>query len=282
MADCTGLRFKKTLESRGITDADVDENSNKKQEANHNRQYYSNLLMHSEWLVDVPTNFATEWFMVPSPLGRRSLIVASERYTYCFTKNGYRKMGFQSLLPNGGGSTRRSQDETILDCIFCEKTKTFYMLDCIQWAGQQIGENEFTFRHFWLQSRVEELDLDKVSAKNQYRFVLLPKYSCDIASIEAALNTPTDYEIDGLLFYCNEAFYVPGLTPLVGWLKPFMVREILNVQHLPEKFRPPMAGPNKDHESTTAEFIEDFNAKIAAEVAKKKVSPKNSQEKMKE
>uniref|UniRef100_A0A915IRY6 Snurportin-1 n=1 Tax=Romanomermis culicivorax TaxID=13658 RepID=A0A915IRY6_ROMCU len=211
--------------------------------------------MLSEWLVDVPVNFATQWFMVLSPLGRRSLIVASNCYTRCFAKNGYCRMGFQSLLPGGGSKARYSQNETILDCIFCEKTKTFYMLDCIQWAAHQIGENEFEFRHFWLQSRIEELDLDRITDKNQ---------------------------IDGLLFYCNEAFYVPGLTPLIGWLKPFMVREILNVQNLPDKFWPPTAGPNKDHESTTAEFIEDFNAKIAAEVVKKKDSPMNGQEKMKE
>ena len=41
--------------------------------------------------------------------------------------------------------------------------------------------------------------------------------------------------MDGLLFYHNQCHYTPGRTPLVGWLKPFMLPEILGVQ-LPSSY----------------------------------------------
>lgn len=38
-----------------------------------------------------------------------------------------------------------------------------------------------------------------------------------------------DYDLDGILFYHKEAHYEPGCSPLVGWLKAFMVPEILGI-----------------------------------------------------
>jgi len=34
-------------------------------------------LMLSEWMLEIPENFAEEWVMVPCPVGKRSLVVAS-------------------------------------------------------------------------------------------------------------------------------------------------------------------------------------------------------------
>ena len=39
--------------------------------------------------------------------------------------------------------------------------------------------------------------------------------------------------LDGLLFYHKLGFYTPNVTPLVGWLKPFMIPEILGMK-IPE------------------------------------------------
>ena len=41
--------------------------------------------------------------------------------------------------------------------------------------------------------------------------------------------------LDGLLFYHKLGFYTPNVTPLVVWLKPFMLPEVLNVR-VPESF----------------------------------------------
>ena len=39
----------------------------------------------------------------------------------------------------------------------------------------------------------------------------------------------TTIELDGLMFYHKKTAYTSGETPLVGWLKPFMVPEVLGV-----------------------------------------------------
>lgn len=39
---------------------------------------YRNQIMLSEWLVDIPEKFETEWLMVPCPHGKRCLVVASQ------------------------------------------------------------------------------------------------------------------------------------------------------------------------------------------------------------
>jgi len=36
--------------------------------------------------------------------------------------------------------------------------------------------------------------------------------------------------VDGLLFYHRQTHYTPGTTPLVGWLRPYMVTDILGIE----------------------------------------------------
>lgn len=37
-------------------------------------------------------------------------------------------------------------------------------------------------------------------------------------------------QVDGLLFYHKQTHYTPGSTPLVGWLRPYMVTDILGIE----------------------------------------------------
>lgn len=37
-------------------------------------------------------------------------------------------------------------------------------------------------------------------------------------------------QVDGLLFYHRQTHYTPGSTPLVGWLRPYMVSDILAME----------------------------------------------------
>lgn len=37
-------------------------------------------------------------------------------------------------------------------------------------------------------------------------------------------------QVDGLLFYHGQTHYTPGSTPLVGWLRPYMVSDILGIE----------------------------------------------------
>jgi snurportin-1 len=63
----------------------------------------------------------------------------------------------------------------------------------------------------------------------------LPNYSCDPKSLDRIFNSDSNFEfdpipLDGILFYHKRVHYLPGVTPLVGWLKGYMLPEMLNVQ----------------------------------------------------
>lgn len=57
----------------------------------------------------------------------------------------------------------------------------------------------------------------------------MPSISCD-TDISVALESVSHlYPLDGLLFYHRDGQYTKGRTPLVTWLKPFMLTELLGI-----------------------------------------------------
>ncbi|RXN05290.1 snurportin-1-like isoform X2 [Labeo rohita] len=87
------------------------------------------------------------------------------------------------------------------------------------------------FRFYWLQSKVEEVEgLSEISKINPFRFVSLNSINCSTESIQTALAHEYTFTVDGLLFYHKETHYTPGSTPLVGWLRPYMVADILGIE----------------------------------------------------
>lgn len=194
-------------------------------------KFYANQLMLSEWLIDVPPELTQDWLLVVCPVGKRSLVVASKGSTTAYTKSGYCVNRFPSLLP--GGSKQNSslgKDYTILDCIFCEVTRTYYILDVMCWRGHPVYDCQTDFRFFWIQSKVQEEEgLDVITRLNPFKFVRLQSFACSPESICEVLSTEFTFKVDGLLFYHKMTHYTPGSTPLVGWLKPYMVSDILGM-----------------------------------------------------
>ncbi|CAG5957645.1 unnamed protein product [Menidia menidia] len=214
-------------------------------------RHYANQLMLSEWLVDVPSELDTDWLMVVCPVGKRSLIVASKGSTAAYTKSGYCVNRFPSLLPGGNRhNSAMGKDYTILDCIYSEVNRTFYILDVMCWRGHPVYDCPTEFRFFWLQSKVQETDgLSEIAKRNpvgiriarplfyprmhHFQFVSLQSSDCTAESIRNALAAEYSFSVDGLLFYHRQTHYTPGTTPLVGWLRPYMVTDILGVE-IPE------------------------------------------------
>ncbi|XP_021569386.1 snurportin-1 isoform X2 [Carlito syrichta] len=166
---------------------------------------YANQLMLSEWLIDVPSDLGQEWIVVVCPVGKRALIVASRGLTSAYTKSGYCVNTFPSLLP--GGNKRHStaaKDYTILDCIYSEVNQTYYVLDVLCWRGHPFYDCQF-------------------------KFVGLQNFPCTPESLCKVLSMDFPFEVDGLLFYHKQTHYSPGSTPLVGWLRPYMVSDVLGV-----------------------------------------------------
>ncbi|XP_057224715.1 snurportin-1 isoform X2 [Malurus melanocephalus] len=165
---------------------------------------YANQLMLSEWLVDVPSDLEQEWVVVVCPVGKRALVVASRGTTAAYTKSGFCVNRFPSLLPGGNRHNSISDKVySILDCIYNEAKQTYYILDVMCWRGHPVYDCQTDFRFFWLSSKIQEEEgLGEKSRINP---------------------------VDGLLFYHKQTHYTPGSTPLVGWLRPYMVPEILGL-----------------------------------------------------
>ncbi|XP_041465165.1 snurportin-1-like [Lytechinus variegatus] len=207
--------------------------SNKGKRKGKKERYYSNQLMLSEWLDDVPSDLAENWLMVPCPKGRRTFIITSKGRTCHYTKSGHCMNMFQSSLPGGSsGQSKSRSNYTILDCIYSEIHRTYWVLDCMCWHGHPVYDSETEFRFYWLHSKLaEEPHLATGFKKHPMKFFGLPSFKCDRQTLQDAMAQPMPFkdELDGLLFYHKALHYTPGVTPLVGWLKPWMLPEILGV-----------------------------------------------------
>lgn len=195
---------------------------------------YKNQLMLSEWLVEVPEDLASHWILILCPEGRRNFVVASNGLTKVYSKSGKMVKKFPSNLPGGSRNQNTRNKYSILDCIYSEKEKMFYILDMMCWSGFQYYDCDTEFRLSWVQQKfTENSDLLMDSSRtNPYRFMPLPIYQCTPESISSALNSKLPFEdkLDGLLIYHKNVHYMPGKTPLVGWLKGYMVPELINIQ----------------------------------------------------
>lgn len=205
----------------------------------HNNHHFANKIQLSDWFVEKP-NDIENWLLVPCPKGKRCLIVARDGYTTAYSKNGYCFKKFRSSLP---GDETLSTSITILDAIFDMHSKTFYVLDVLSYGYQEMLNCEASFRFFWHTSKTHELELDQIRNSNTYSIVSLEFFdlACEpdelmdcLAKTNIFMKPSTD--LDGILFYHKEASYTHGVTPLVGWLYPFMLEEVMSMRFQCERY----------------------------------------------
>ncbi|XP_019388885.1 PREDICTED: snurportin-1 isoform X1 [Crocodylus porosus] len=224
--DWTGLESEEEEEGEDVDDEDMDVDAGKKLP-----KHYANQLMLSEWLIDVPSDLGQEWILVVCPIGKRSLVVASRGSTAAYTKSGYCVNRFPSFLPGGNRhNSAGGKEYTILDCIYSEVKQTYYILDVMCWRGHPVYDCQTDFRFFWIHSKIQEEEgLGEKSRINPFKFVGLQSFPCTSESLCEVLAMDFPFEVDGLLFYHKQTHYTPGSTPLVGWLRPYMVSDILGL-----------------------------------------------------
>ncbi|KAH8305730.1 hypothetical protein KR059_008591 [Drosophila kikkawai] len=217
----------------------------------------------SEWLRQKPEDLDA-WQLVPCPAGARCLVVAKGGRTRAYYKSGWQFDDFRSSLP-GDRLLQRSQ--TVLDCIYVKETDSFYVLDAITFGQQDLQECEATFRFYWLKARFEENDYASLSEHNEKSFFLLDHHNFeDTSAVEETLQKYPLWEenkpaLDGFLFYHKEASYVCGSTPLVCWLFPFMLPDMLGL---------PVSGSYtapEDYQATQPlQYMEEFDRKLKEKV----------------
>ncbi|KJE94202.1 snurportin-1 [Capsaspora owczarzaki ATCC 30864] len=195
------------------------------------RNPYRHMLMQSESMEEAPADLEGTWNFLFCPLGRRCLVVSAKGQTTMRLRNGYPQQRFPSNLPGGNrksDSNYNSSNFCILDCIFHEASKTFFVLDLMCWRGVDVFQTESDFRYFWLQSKLSEegARLTTRSPAHPYAFVAAPRYSCnrvEMATLLAGFASAPPFDLDGLLFFHSAGHYTGGSTPLSLWLKPEMV-----------------------------------------------------------
>ena len=71
---------------------------------------------------------------------------------------------FKSLLPGGG----TNKGDCLLDCVFFEDKRVFYILDLLEYKNLKIDENSSEMRYFWINSYCK--GLVELSEKNDFSF----------------------------------------------------------------------------------------------------------------
>ncbi|KAL1116879.1 hypothetical protein AAG570_005348 [Ranatra chinensis] len=225
--------------------------SNKSQEStNKSHEQYKGALMMSEWMVEVPTDLEANWIIKACPQGKRVLVVANKGWTKAYGRNGHEVLKFVSSLPGGSYRGGTGGSSTCLDCILCPARCVLYVLDVIYW-GADLMYCDAEFRFFWLNSKMAELgeqhvggpggeeemgvDGEMVDGKRTGR-----RYQLELArtldfsqlgNLPHPLHPDNLPRLDGILFYQKEGWYSwkGGKTPLVLWLKPFMLHDVLGL-----------------------------------------------------
>ncbi|XP_014478637.1 PREDICTED: snurportin-1 [Dinoponera quadriceps] len=192
------------------------------------RRRYSRVML-SEWMLDVPEKLIDEWIMIPCPIGRRIVLVASQGKTVAYAKKGQRLSIFHSALPGGNAKTHRSK-YTIIDCIWVKSQQTYYVIDVLAWASVPTMLCEAECRRFFVNSHLRDIEeLRTENEINKYRILPLPQVNCDVDLGSTLEQIGEQYSLDGLLFYHRNGYYKFGFSPLAVWLKPFMLSEIFGI-----------------------------------------------------
>ncbi|ALC43356.1 CG42303, partial [Drosophila busckii] len=231
-----------------------------KSDKNNTNRGHQHKLQLSEWLRQRPENLC-DWFLLPCPVGKRCLVVATYGKTRVYNKAGRTIMRLRTQLP-GDWSAQRSR--TVLDCVYVQELDTFYVLDALAFGQQRLQECEASFRFYWLQSRfAESVYLNEVSEHNDKAFKLLPYYDFeDAVAIDQALQRYPLWDnnqprLDGMLFYHKEASYVYGNTPLVCWLFAFMLPDVLGLPVSSEYKR-----PEEYNGQAVLKYMNEFDKKL--------------------
>jgi hypothetical protein len=192
------------------------------------------------------------------PEGKRCLVTASGGRTISRLASGDTLHHFDSTVLPGGGrgcgggsssssSSSSSGGDCILDAVFHEADRTYYVLDVMMWKGYALYDCAAEFRFFWARTKLAEAlaeaEADAVmvrlgdismgdgdggggggggggsgAAAAAFRFAPVPYFECDNEGLRYAYAGPAPYVRDGLLLYQKGGHYELGLSPLaLSW-----------------------------------------------------------------
>ncbi|KAI3995425.1 hypothetical protein MKX01_006647 [Papaver californicum] len=180
-------------------------------------------------MIDIPPRLKHDWYVYARPSEKRCFVVSSDGTTVNRLRNGSILHHFESFdfhilthfpssLPNGSAKIRGDNSESycILDCIFHEHDRTYYVIDMVCWRGYSLYDCTAEFRFFWLNSKLAEETgaCNPPSMYHKYKFSVVPIYECHQMGLQTAYLGTVPYVKDGLSFYNKHAHYHTGNTQL--------------------------------------------------------------------
>ena len=191
-------------------------------------KFWTNQVTNPEWMLDAPeglngkgSTVGAGWYVRARPEGKRCLVVASRGTTVSRQLAGGVLHKWESPLPHGSRETNSRQGRgksedgySILDCIYDDHKKTYWVLDAMVWKGYSLYDCTAEFRLYWLRTKLEE-EAPFAAEAAPYKIRLAPYHECDPTGLQAAYAAPVPFIRDGLLFYLKGGHYQLGNTPLV-------------------------------------------------------------------
>lgn len=237
--------------------------------------------MLAEWFLFMPSNFETEYLFKFCPKGRHVYVTAAKGQTNVYSRTGLCLATMLTRLPGGGlgqSSSQMHRYETTLDCIMLgipSATMTheadrsiidapvslpngniiFMVLDLVCFKSTSYVQLRFHERCEWLESFHRE-QIEAYEPNDIARFEVVPAYSCDSETLSSIFSSPPPFELDGILFYHGDVSYRTGPTPLVGWLKPYMLPEWFPSVSVHPSYLSDMAPDYKDYLSDIQRYKE--------------------------
>lgn len=187
--------------------------SGKKSASEATRAFWASQFMIPEWMVDVPLDIGTHWFVMARPEGQRCLVVLSQGRVTIRNKSGAvvetldaDKVGWARMMP---------QRESILDCIL--QKKILYVVDVLCWGGHELFDCTAEFRMYWkLSTMAQVLQNAQPDVNAQYGIMLLKHHVADPTGILCAWGKEqVPFVRDGLIFLHKSSCYQGGQCPLM-------------------------------------------------------------------
>lgn len=227
-----GWEARREARAKSIADppADVDVVPSARPGGSSNRRHrregarWSRQLCLHEWMVSPPDAMAARWRVAPRPLGPRCVLVSRRNHHVdLYDARGQHLGAFRARLP----------DRTVLEAVLVGSKRApkdacgsasscAWLYDVLCWHGRLLLDCTASFRHFWLQSRMDELSMEATSSPRvqawrdakgkELEMVAVAWCHADVEGIQVAMESAQD----GLLFVHEESRYEPGMrTPLV-------------------------------------------------------------------
>ncbi|XP_037944938.1 snurportin-1 [Teleopsis dalmanni] len=200
-------------------------------DSRRNKEFTKIRPMDSEWLWQRPSDLQN-WLIMPYPKGQRCILIAEGACTRIYTKRGKLCCILHTRFP---GDLMKPGSGTVVDCVYSRADNTIYVIDMLAFGTNDLVNCEAQFRFFWLKSRFQDYEIDLDNDKGGKKIVLLDKY--DFAYIDSVEETVKRFpywpdnkpKLDGFVFYHKESSYVFERTPLMCWLFPYMITDVLGI-----------------------------------------------------